>query len=64
MTVKSLLAENPDPSEEEIRTALSSNLCRCTGYNQMYAAIRSAIKAEQKGSAAISDDQISASTSR
>src|ERR1700741_1851666 len=48
MTVKSLLAENPDPSEDDIRAALSSNLCRCTGYNQMYQAIRSAIKAEQK----------------
>lgn len=49
MTVKSVLAENPDPSEEDIRTALSSNLCRCTGYNQMYQAIRSAIAAERKG---------------
>jgi aerobic-type carbon monoxide dehydrogenase small subunit (CoxS/CutS family) len=49
MTVKSLMAENPDPSEEEIRAALSSNLCRCTGYNQMYEAIRSAIAAERKG---------------
>ncbi len=49
MTVKSLLAENPDPSEAEVRTALSSNLCRCTGYNQMYAAIKSAIAAEREG---------------
>ena len=48
MTVKSLLAENPDPSEAEICAALSSNLCRCTGYNQMYEAIRSAIAAEQR----------------
>jgi len=47
MTVRSLLAENPDPSENDIRNALSSNLCRCTGYNQMYEAIRSAIKAEK-----------------
>ena len=47
MTVKSLLAENPDPSESDIRDALSSNLCRCTGYNQMYEAIRSAIVAER-----------------
>ena len=39
MTVKSLLAENPDPSEEEIRSALSSNLCRCTGYAQIIEAI-------------------------
>jgi aerobic carbon-monoxide dehydrogenase small subunit len=47
MTVKSLLAENPDPSQEDIRSALSSNLCRCTGYNQMYEAIRSVIAAEK-----------------
>src|SRR3954453_20600287 len=49
MTVKSLLSENSDPTEQDIREALSSNLCRCTGYNQMYAAIRSAIAAERKG---------------
>ena len=49
MTVKSLLAENPNPSEEGIRMALSSNLCRCTGYSQMYQAIRSAIEAEREG---------------
>ena len=47
MTVKSLLSENPDPSEADVRAALSSNLCRCTGYNQMYEAIRSAITAER-----------------
>lgn len=47
MTVKSLLAENPHPSEADVRAALSSNLCRCTGYSQMYEAIRSAIAAEQ-----------------
>jgi len=49
MTVKWLLANNPEPSEEEIREALSSNLCRCTGYSQMYQAVRAAIDAEQKG---------------
>ncbi len=43
MTVKSLLAENPNPSEADVRAALSSNLCRCTGYSQMYEAIRAAI---------------------
>jgi aerobic carbon-monoxide dehydrogenase small subunit len=52
MTVKALLAENPDPSEAEVRAALSGNLCRCTGYSQMYEAIRSAIAAEQRGMAA------------
>jgi carbon-monoxide dehydrogenase small subunit len=48
MTVKALLANNPDPTEDEIREALSSNLCRCTGYSQMYAAIRSALAAERQ----------------
>ena len=55
MTVKWLLANNPDPSEDEIREALSSNLCRCTGYLQMYQAIRAAIQAEQKG---MKDEQL------
>jgi carbon-monoxide dehydrogenase small subunit len=32
MTGLALLAENPDPTEEEIRVAISGNLCRCTGY--------------------------------
>ena len=49
MTVRWLLANNPEPSEDEIREALSSNLCRCTGYTQMYQAVRAAIDAEQKG---------------
>ena len=53
MTVKFLLASNPNPTEPEIRNALSSNLCRCTGYSQMYQAIKSAIDAEQKGMAAV-----------
>ena len=51
MTVKHLFAVNPDPTEEEIRAGLSGNLCRCTGYNQMYQAIKAAIEAEQKGMA-------------
>ena len=51
MTVKSLLAENPNPTENDIRSALSSNLCRCTGYNQMYQAVRSAVEAERRGQA-------------
>ena len=49
VTVKALLDRNPEPSEEEIRHALSGNLCRCTGYTQMYQAIKAAIQAEQKG---------------
>jgi aerobic carbon-monoxide dehydrogenase small subunit len=51
MTVKALLDHNPEPTEDEIKRALSSNLCRCTGYTQMYQAIKAAIKAEQQGMA-------------
>ena len=53
-----LLANNPDPSEDEIRSALSSNLCRCTGYLQMYQAIHAAIDAEQKG---VKEEQLATS---
>jgi aerobic carbon-monoxide dehydrogenase small subunit len=35
-----LLAHNPDPSEYEIREALSGNLCRCTGYAKIFDAVR------------------------
>jgi carbon-monoxide dehydrogenase small subunit len=49
MTVKALLDNDPEPTEEEIKRALSSNLCRCTGYTQMYEAIKAAIQAEQRG---------------
>jgi aerobic carbon-monoxide dehydrogenase small subunit len=38
----SLLADNPDPSDEEIRHALEGNLCRCTGYQNIVEAVRSA----------------------
>lgn len=36
----SLLAENPDPSEDEIRHGLEGNLCRCTGYQNIVKAVR------------------------
>ncbi len=35
MTAKALLAENPDPTEDDVRWALSGNLCRCTGYQNI-----------------------------
>jgi carbon-monoxide dehydrogenase small subunit len=35
-----LLAENPDPSEEQIRWALSGNICRCTGYQNIVKAVQ------------------------
>src|SRR5579864_6945647 len=57
MTVKYLLANNPDPTEEEIKSALSGNLCRCTGYSQMYQAIRAAIEAERKATPVLTTDK-------
>jgi aerobic carbon-monoxide dehydrogenase small subunit len=42
LTAKALLAENPHPSDEQIREAISGNLCRCTGYHFIVQAIRAA----------------------
>lgn len=39
MTATALLAENDDPSADEIRTALAGNLCRCTGYHKIIQAV-------------------------
>jgi aerobic carbon-monoxide dehydrogenase small subunit len=40
MSAKALLAANPSPSEDEIRQAISGNLCRCTGYVKIVEAIQ------------------------
>lgn len=40
LTAKGLLDENPNPAEEEIRRAISGNICRCTGYVKIIDAIR------------------------
>jgi aerobic carbon-monoxide dehydrogenase small subunit len=40
MTARALLDENPNPSEQEIRTAISGQICRCTGYKNIVAAVR------------------------
>jgi aerobic carbon-monoxide dehydrogenase small subunit len=42
MAAVSLLAENPQPSEGEVRTALEGNLCRCTGYHNIVRAVLAA----------------------
>ncbi len=44
ISATALLAANPDPTDDEIRAGLSGNLCRCTGYVGIVAAVRSAAK--------------------
>ncbi len=44
MSAKYLLEQNPNPSDEEIRKAIQGNICRCTGYVNIVAAIRAAAK--------------------
>jgi len=42
LTGSALLAENPSPSEDEVRWAISGNICRCTGYMNIVKAIQAA----------------------
>jgi carbon-monoxide dehydrogenase small subunit len=49
MTLVPFLAENPDPSETEIRQALSGNLCRCTGYQHIVDAVLAAARNARPG---------------
>jgi carbon-monoxide dehydrogenase small subunit len=42
LTAKALLEDNPHPTDEQIREAISGNLCRCTGYHFVVEAIRAA----------------------
>jgi carbon-monoxide dehydrogenase small subunit len=44
MTAKALLDKNPNPSEHEIRFNLANNLCRCTGYDKIVAAVQEAAR--------------------
>jgi carbon-monoxide dehydrogenase small subunit len=44
MTAKALLEREPNPSRERIREAVSGNLCRCTGYQQIFEAIEEAAR--------------------
>ena len=47
MTAADLLARNPDPSDDEIRHAIEGNICRCTGYQNIVAAIKAAAAANR-----------------
>ena len=44
MSAEALLRRNPDPTEDEIRLALSGNICRCSGYVQIVRAVKRAAK--------------------
>jgi carbon-monoxide dehydrogenase small subunit len=46
MTARALLDENPDPTDHEIRVAISGNICRCTGYKNIVSAVRWAAEHE------------------
>ena len=49
LSAKALLDKVPDPNEEEIREAISGNICRCTGYEKIVEAIQLAAKRINKG---------------
>jgi aerobic carbon-monoxide dehydrogenase small subunit len=49
LSVKALLDEIPDPSDDEIREYLSGNLCRCAGYADILRAVRSAVERKRAG---------------
>ena len=46
MLATALLRENPSPTDDEIRDAMASNICRCTGYQSILAAVRAAADGE------------------
>jgi carbon-monoxide dehydrogenase small subunit len=49
MVAADLLAHNHDPSDDEIRHAIDGNICRCTGYHNIVAAIREAARVTREG---------------
>jgi carbon-monoxide dehydrogenase small subunit len=55
-----LLERNPDPSEEQIRWAISGNICRCTGYMNIVKAIQHAAKAKQAAAKAPTREAVAA----
>ncbi|MGH3171593.1 MAG: (2Fe-2S)-binding protein, partial [Trebonia sp.] len=49
MAVRQLLADNPDPTEDDIRHGLAGNICRCTGYHNIVAAAVTAARLMREG---------------
>jgi carbon-monoxide dehydrogenase small subunit len=48
LTIRALLDENPEPTDQEIRSAISGGICRCTGYKNIVAAARWAAQQERQ----------------
>lgn len=48
LSSKALLDENPNPSEDEIKHALAGNLCRCTGYTQIFESVKAVIDKDRE----------------
>jgi len=57
MTAYELLQHNPNPSEEEVRSALSGNICRCTGYQHIVNAVQAAAQALEEADAIVLVDK-------
>jgi len=51
VAVHKLLEDNPDPAPGEVKEALSGNVCRCTGYGRIFAAVESVAETRRQGSA-------------
>ncbi len=57
LTAEGFLAENPDPSQSDVRRALSGNLCRCTGYESIVAAVLDVARKRREQLASLAANQ-------
>lgn len=48
MSIKALLLKNPTPTSDEVKVAIAGNICRCTGYKEIKAAVRDVVSENQK----------------
>jgi aerobic-type carbon monoxide dehydrogenase small subunit (CoxS/CutS family) len=60
MAATSLLAENPHPTEQEVREGLEGNFCRCTGYHNIVRAVLAAAETAETAEAAGMESEVNA----
>ena len=60
LTARALLDANPDPSDDEIRVAISGQICRCTGYKNIINAVHWAARSHAEGVGVGSDGEVNA----